>query len=784
LIAAADYTSHQLLTGSQSCVRSALAGAITVCAILYAAPVQARTLDRSKSASERANASEDGATGDIVVTAMRREERLQSIPATITALESDILAKTGTTTLDQIAERTPGFSVTKIGDIRPRLYIRGVGTREYDPGAESSVGVFVDDIYVGRLSSVLSSLQDIERIEVLKGPQTTLYGRNTIGGAVNVVSKAPTEHAGAEARTGFGTFGSHELFATVSGPLAADSVLVRIMAYQTRSEGYVINLTTGHHSQGYDDFGGRVRLLLKPNANVRISLIGDFFLGDGPSVDAKNMGSPADPGGTFFSGTTIGSPGAPKPAFIANRFADVYNRDSQLHRRTASVVARTDHEMSAGTITGITAYRSSRLFETRDFDASSLDAVTQTIRERSRQFTQELRFTSANDGALSLGSRLRWVAGLFYYRDETVRTDRFDFGPASISALRTGSSQYDAFAGDFSSRSWAAYGEATLDLTTRLSLIAGLRYTDDDKHLIQTDTASRPGSAFIGAGFKTPVIRRDDKAWTPKLALSFGLSDDILTYASYTSGYKGGGFQYIPTTIAAARTTFRPERSNAFEVGFKSQFWKRRGTFNISAFYYDDRDLQVQRSTTLVDGSIAIVTSNAEKSRITGIDIDASLEPVNGLNLAAAYSYVNARYISYHVNHPGQPLTPATDFSGTPMIRTPEHSLALSADYKIHLRSNGSLTSRIGWTYRSTFFFEPGGGDPKYGAAIPMTREKGYGLVDVSLVWDIWNLKLRAYANNVLNRYYRSDVQKLPLNYIVNFPGQPRTYGITASITL
>ncbi len=752
-------------------------------AVAVGAPAAAQT---AGARGDKGPAPSNGPTlpSEVIVHAMRRDERLQTVPATITALTAGTLVTTGTKSLDQVADLTPGFFVTKLGDIRPRLYIRGLGTREYDPGAEASVGVFVDDVYIGRISNVLSTMHDIERVEVLKGPQATIYPRNTIGGAINVLSKPPSDNFGLEATAGVGTYGARDLFVAVSGPLGSEKLVGRVMAYDSSGGGFVRNLATSGQPLGVDNWGGRAILLGKPSPNLRITLTADLERSDGSSVGGKSIGSPTDPGGTFFSGTTIGVAGAPKPIAVADRFADYYNRDPTLHRHTETVSGKIEYDTPAGTLTSISAYRGSSLLEARDFDATSLDAVGQVISEHSHQATQEFRFTSLDGGTLSAGGLLQWMAGVFFYADNTNRTDEFDFGPASISAIRTGSPQTDLFGGRYQTRSWASFGEATLKINDRFSLAAGVRYTEDRKRLDQTDKATSPGAGFIGANFSVPDIPRNDDAWTPKVLASYRLSENTLAYASFNRGFKGGGFQYIPTSAAAAATTFRPEKSDAYETGLKTQFWESRATLNFSAFHYDIRDLQTQRSTTLVNGSIAIVTNNAEQSAVNGVDLDASLRVVPGLTVDGSYSYLDAQFIQFHTNAPGQPLTPATDFAHTPLMRSPRSSAHLGAQYDTAVRNNDTLTYRVDWSYRSRVFFEPGGGSALYGAAIPMTTQAGYGLLDASLTYTHARTRLRAYVDNVLDRAFLSDTQKLPFNYVVQYPGQPRTFGVSISYKL
>lgn len=216
---------------------------ITRAALLSAAAVPAVAL--AQTPEDSAAASEDTGMTEIVVTAQRRSERLQDIPATISALDSKALAAAGVADITSVGPRVPGFYTGGFGTSRPQLYIRGIGTRQFDPGSESSVGVFVDESYLGRTGGVLGSMRDIERVEVLKGPQGTLYGRNTIGGAVNVITKSPTDEFSAEAEATYGNYDYTDFFGAVSGPIAGEALKARLAVWKSDRRGYVTNLTTG-----------------------------------------------------------------------------------------------------------------------------------------------------------------------------------------------------------------------------------------------------------------------------------------------------------------------------------------------------------------------------------------------------------------------------------------------------------------------------------------------------------------------------------------------------------
>ncbi|WP_156500662.1 TonB-dependent receptor, partial [Croceicoccus bisphenolivorans] len=235
--------------------------------------------------------------GEIVVTAQRRSERLQDIPASISAVSGASLASAGVPDIGNVAGRVPGFYAGGFGTSRPQLYIRGIGTRQFDPGSESSVGVFVDESYLGRTGGVLGSLRDIERVEVLKGPQGTLYGRNTIAGAINVITRGPTDEFSAEVEGSFGNYDFIDVFGAVSGPIAGDVVKARLAAWRSKRDGYVTNLTTGNKPQGLDNTGGRLRFEINPSDNVKIDLIGEIMRDEGRSFQGESIGSTAENGG-------------------------------------------------------------------------------------------------------------------------------------------------------------------------------------------------------------------------------------------------------------------------------------------------------------------------------------------------------------------------------------------------------------------------------------------------------------------------------------------------------
>lgn len=423
-------------------------------------PVQAST-PRQSTEDQQASS-----VDDIVVTAQRREERVQDIPLAISAFTGEQLAKAGVVSLETVAPRVPSFYFGSFGATRPQLYLRGIGTRSFDPGSESSVGVFTDEVYLGRASGSFGSLKDVNRIEVLRGPQGTLYGRNTIGGAINVITNGPTPEFQATAEAGVSNYNGWDVFGAVGGPLTSDAtVMFRVAAWHAERDGYVTNLTTGNSFQGVENTGLRGRLAFQPTDRFRIDLTAEYITdGDGAAFGGINQGTGrtaagalANPATAFFAAASR-LPALRVPTSLREGFL---NYDPTLDRTANSYIARLEYDADFATFTSVSSFRQLEATDTRDLDGSSLDTISQTGIEESDQFTQEFRLTSNPEGALSFGGRLDWIVGAFYYKDESSRADLFRLGEDSAVRAALGTPAFDNVFTDYESSSYAFFGQAT-----------------------------------------------------------------------------------------------------------------------------------------------------------------------------------------------------------------------------------------------------------------------------------------------------------------------------------
>ena len=725
----------------------------------------------------------DVQNGDIIVTAQRREERVQDIPVAISAFGGDRIEKLGVVSLENIAPRVPSFYFGSFGAARPQLYIRGIGTRSFDPGSESSVGVFVDDVYLGRASGSFGSLRDIERIEVLRGPQGTLYGRNTIAGAINVITKGPTSRFAAEAEAGISNYDGYSLFGAVSGPITSDgSVAFRVSGWRTARDGYQTNLTNGRTFQGLDNWGGRARLAIKPVEGLAIDLTAEVTDDSGQAgFSGFNRGS-----GYVRSLTGVITPPNPQSAFLVRpgRTLIPYTGgnegflsfDPYLDRRVETYIGRISYDASFATLTSISAIKKLRVADGRDLEGSSLDVINQLSNERSRQFTQEFRITSDPDGGASLGGKLDWILGAFYYRDRSSRRDEFRLGNDSVVALLSGGPQVSTALSDYEIDSYAVFGQATLHFGEKFDITAGGRYTRDEKRAIQQGLNTRPGVPLIAVPFAVDNSAKYE-SFDPRIVATYKFSPDVNVYASYSTGFKSGGFQYVPFAASQANVLFKPEDIKTYEIGVKSEFLDRKLRLNVAGFHYEYGNLQVSRIVDLGGGAAASLIDNAASSKINGLDVEILLRPSNNFDVSLTYGYLDAKYDSYFTNAAGVAPTAATNLSGRQLVRAPNHSASAGAEWRIPMGSNSGLTLRADYALLDTFFHEAGEADPIYGGAVSLTREPSYGLLDLRAAFEIGNLRITGYVTNATQQRYRRSVLALG-STASEFPGEPRIYGL------
>ncbi len=708
---------------------------------------------------------------ELIVTARKRAESVQDVPIAITAFSADQIKDASLTNLDQLAPLTPGLFFGRFSETRPQIYIRGVGSRQFDVGAEGSVGVFIDEAYVGRFSAGLAGLGDIDRIEVLKGPQGTLYGRNTIGGAINVITKDPTDELEIESEVGFGNMDYYSVEGAVSGPLVDDRLSGRLSAYYRSRDGYVTNLATGTEHNDLDQLGLRGKLSWTPAENIDIKFSLEYNRAD-PDSGLQ---------GEYVTGLPVlatGGPLVPPLMTTPSRFDEFYNLDSELDREMYSATVRVDWELNPLTVTSITNYSDLDMFETRDLDSTPLESIEHRTDEESKQYTQEIRFSSKPGGLWTFEDKVEWIFGVYYLREEPIRRENLRGGLDSVfsmiaasvdgggppAPLAPGQIYIDNFLTvDVETTSYAVFGQATFDLTEQLALTIGARYTNDEKDAVYSGSSNRDFIPPIITPYQV-TLNPDWNSFDPKVTLEYRVDDDILTYATYSQGFKSGGFQFAKFNPTEASDVFDPEEVDAYEVGLKSRWLDRRLKLNLNYFYYDYTDLQVARTTVGAGGAPAISTLNAAEATVQGLELDSEYQFTESLSLTLGYAYLDATYDDYVFND-------MLNFSGNDLVRSPENTLNLALTYSTTI-ADGELTARGEYNWTDDYFFEPDQG------LTAGTTQEDYALVNAKLSYGRGPWIFSVWGKNLTDEVYRNTTLSFGA-FTMEYLNLPRTYGVS-----
>lgn len=669
----------------------------------------------------------DDGVEEIIVTAQRRSESIQDVPIAITAISGDTLARSGVTGTDALQRLAPGLNIATVGSgFVSYTYIRGGGTNQIDIGADPSVAYFVDEIYIGGTAGLQFDLFDIDHIEVLKGPQGTLFGRNAASGAISVVTKRPSPEAEGYASLELGNYSNVVARAGLTGPLAGDRLLYRFAVATKHHGGFVENLSGGEDPGKLSTLGGRAQIEWRGD-DVR-------FLGTIDGLRTRN-GQTAQFLSTA-SKTSILTPAAaatlpvPGQSFYAHFYRPGYE-DQDLW----SLSGRLEWTTPIGELTAISAYRNNSFERSQDY-TPGVDALRLTTDEQDRTFSQEIRLASDGD------RRLRWLGGLYYYHaKQTLLYQQVAGSTFAIAPVRNTVRADDH---RLITDSYAAFGQLSFDIVEDLTLVAGLRYTVDEKRSTRVlSTTPRTATSNF-----TVDVKEKWTGFTPAVTLQYDINPDIMVYGSWRRGFKSGGFQPAPVgNPILGATPFNPEKVDAYEIGLKSSLLDRTLTFNIDLFLSKIGNQQVLQT---LPGAVNLV-SNAGRTTAKGVDIQIKARPVPALRLTGDLTYQEARYDRYLTLFGGV----QQDFSGNTQFRSPDITVAGSAEYDFDLGTAGTLTPAIQYSYRSKLFYTAGN------LTTPGLFQPGYSIADARLTymptggnWDV-----TAWVRNIGGtKYFRNIV--------------------------
>ncbi len=740
----------------------------------------------------------------VVVTARLRPEDAQSVPAGMTVLGADTLKTTATYNVSQVTQLAPSLNYSSPNPRNTSLTIRGLGSSvlaiaQSNDGLEPGVGFYVDQVYHARPASAAFDFLDIQRIEVLRGPQGTLFGKNTTAGAVNIVSLAPSFTPSAEGELTGGNYSYYQAKATVTGPIWEDKVAGRLAVVATTRNGVIHNVKTGADVNDVDNLAFHAQLLIQPTSNFKIRLSADdskidttcctqVFVRVGTSLKAAARQYPALAAGQNYTPPSLNP---------YDRLTDI---DADLAVRTddGGVSAIADWDLGFATVTSVSAWRWWNWDAANDRDYTGLAIqLLQHIPSRQDQYSQELRIASNGRHTIE------YVAGLYAF-SQTIKGEPITaYGPLATywllgPAPAFPSNLLDGYTTDghtrFHSDSLAAFGEATWRLNDRFNVTGGLRYTWEGKDG-QYATTVFGGAPATGSllNSKLSILRpqaysakNTDGSLSGRASASYNLTDGIMAYASYAKASKSGGINMSGLPLdasnnpALATAVVRPERDTTYEVGVKSKLLDNRVVLNADVFDTTVRDFQ----TNVVDnspGALRGYLANISKVRVKGLEVDSAFVVNENLSGRLGYSRTDGKYISYKNGPcPLELIATATtvcDLSDKPMSTLPKQVWSLGAQYR-HDVAMGNLAGQVyldgEFTARTRIFGDPT--DSRY------TVIDGYRLVNATLGFRSnghWEVAI--WARNLFDENYLQNVTVQAGNsgLVVGTPSDPRTVGVT-----
>lgn len=668
---------------------------LLACTVLAAAPLPAFS-----------QAATDQSSDVIIVTAQKRAQDIQEVPVAVTAIGGEALQSLGVTDVLDLNALAPSLQVkTDDNAANPKIFIRGIGLNDFNPNTASAVAIYSDGVYIGSPLAQMGQFFDLERVEVLRGPQGTLYGRNTTGGAINLISRKPGKEFETNAYAEYGSFNSFTGEAGVGGPIGGDTLAYRLSGVYVTNDGYALNRLTGNRGNDADRGSVRAQLAWTPSATFDALFQLRYGRSNGGSIWAYNRSllpqtaRATGPDG-FCAPGFYTSGDCTDLAGYANTSANLYQGDYHLEGKdeveTYGASATLTWDLGGMSLVSVTGYDHADRDDVEDTDAGPTDIITARYRAKQWAASQELRLQSNGDNTLD------WVAGIYLAHDDLDTNSFYDV----FRVANSGDPNVDApqgigvFGWPFTQEtdSYAIFGQADYEFTDRLTGTIGLRYSADDKSFHYDSTyASDVGDPTFNL-FPTIDDSRTFDSVSGRLGLQYKVSDNVNVYASYNRGYKSGGFFGGQTTDPAAVAPYDDEIVNAYEAGLKSELFGELLTANVAAFFYDYEDLQVY--TLVVDPNTNLTVqnfTNASNAEVSGLEVELASSPIDGLDLSLGASFLDASYADFN--------SAGDDYSGNTLPNAPEVSLNGTARYAWPLLG-GDASAQADVIYRSKVYYD------------------------------------------------------------------------------
>ncbi len=720
----------------------------------------------------------------IVVTAQKRSQSIQKVPMSITALDSKKLKQLGMTSSDQISGYMSNVQVglpSGKGN-QPDITIRGVGLNDYNSNNAGPNAVYNDDVYMSAPASQTFQTFDLSRIEVLKGPQGTLYGRNANGGAINYVSAKPTDEFFASEDVTYGSYNTLSTESVVNGKLA-EGVDGRVAFSHNYSDGYFQDQQDGKTTNGENDYAWRAQLAIRPADDLTVDLNFHGGIVDRRPDEYHQLGTLQSAFGApcstaaVLAGSCVDLYGYKSPSDL---YAGNYNRDQKLKVRGTGGYARVSYNFKDITFTSITAVESSNRFQPEDTDAEPYQLLELNYIAKSQEISQEFRANGGRTG-------WTWLAGLSYLHENLLDAqtgnallslDSF-FGPGA----GDGVAETAAVADNQTTNSTAAYVQTDMTLLPGLNLTLGGRYTYETKDFDAAGFLSLEGVGAPSGSFGPlePTYHflqhLNNAATSGRAALDYTVRPGLLAYASITTGFKSGGFNgglldSDPAVAYRQLQPIRPESITSYEAGVKSDFLDDRLRLNGAAFSYQYHDLQIFNLVpAAANGGLPVnVLTNAPRATIKGIDAEADLKPLQDLTLGFTFGYLDTALGDF-VNGAG--TTAPVTYTGKQFPLAPHFSLTGSAAYDVRLAGGDMIEFSTQASYRTRQFFDSSND--------PLTTQAAYWLLDARAEYRSANgqWRLALFSRNLTGTRYLNYALDLgsPFGLIQQVVGTPRFVG-------
>jgi len=708
-----------------------------------------------------------GTLEEIVVTAQRRAENLQDVPIAVTAVTASALENVGISATNALPQIVPSVQMTRSGP-SGLFFVRGVGTTNAAAGEEGANAIYVDGVYLGDLGQAINNFNNIDRVEVLKGPQGTLFGRNATGGLIHIITRDPGQEFVLKGQVGYANYDTVSGQVYLAGPLTDHISADLALTSSDQGDGWGRNLTRNEDIKLQEYWGARSKIVYR-GSSLKLTLAGDYFKNDDNTALAWRLDDDVVGTGGFTS------PGG---------FDSTADQAAMTRQRTWGLSATADLDLGFATLTSISGMRRMRNHSNFDVDGGPLNLVAIDYISKTRSYQQELRLASTNTEPFS------WQTGVFYLRSE-ADTDQGQSGVAFAAQSLRGVHVLS----DLTTDSYAIFGEATYAITPKTHVTGGIRYTEDQRKFDGNQTPILLSGAF------GPTASHPDKLSysevTYRVAVRHDLTDNINVYGSVNRGFKAGSF----SLQSPLSPPVLPQYIMAYEAGLKSEFFDRRLRLNLAAYHYDIDDYQVRSAAAANPGQNLLL--NAATVKVDGVDLEFEARPTYEWRIFGGLTVLDSRFHKFGgggptstvpqapivypnpascpadlrgTKNPGVVTGPATggfitcfgDVSGNRTPLAPEFTASLGTSYTMTVGEWGEVRASALYSYNDGYVFEPDN----------LMKQGAFHLVNASLEYrPKENLGIELWVNNLLDEEYA--IQKLTTGTgTTTALGAPRTYGV------